>query len=66
VASIVVLVMIFTAIGIVGPLGFVLWLSRGIKRDDLNGHAAPDLNARIARRCSGLGVRGELTVSRSA
>lgn len=57
--------------GITGPIGFVLWLSRGIKREDqrstsLHGNVAPDLVTRTARRCSGLHVRGELTPSHLA
>lgn len=56
--------------GITGPIGFVLWLSRGIKREDhrgsLHGTIAPDLVSRTARRCSGLHVRGELTPSHLA
>lgn len=62
------LLAIIAVAGIIGTIVFVLWLSRGIKREDhrgtLRGNIAPDLVSRTARRCSGLHVRSELTPSR--
>jgi hypothetical protein len=64
-ASFALLAIVGCAVGIAGAIAFVLWLSRSIKREDhfrgalrVSRSGAPDLGSRVARRCSGLHVRG--------